>query len=311
MRSKIRFLLCIFLIFIGTACTQQTSWESQEIRVIISKDFGSERLYDQEIGITGNMSVLEIMEENFAIETAYGGGFVNGIDGLKSGFTGMKDKKKIDWFYYVNGILAEVGSDEYDLKPNDFIIWDYHPWNSTYGTSIIGAYPMNFMNGHEGSPLQTEILYTKDYEREGQKLWQDLKKKGIHSITLEALNEEELKNGSIHSIVIGPWEDISQLPYIKEIYENKEKTGLFFNIHTKLEALNDQGAVVKEYEKGAVIVSVCKEYGESGTLWMITGNDQECIQKAAELLYRHPEKIEGAFSVIVTKDEVLRIPIKS
>ncbi|WZL72249.1 DUF4430 domain-containing protein [Clostridiaceae bacterium 35-E11] len=311
MRSKISFLLCWVVILICTACTQQTTLENQEIRVIVSKDFGSETLHDQKMRLTENMSVMEIMEENFTIEIAYGGGFINGIDGFKSGFTGMKDKKKIDWFYYVNGILAEVGSDEYELKPNDFIIWDYHHWNSAYGSSIIGAYPINFTNAYEGNPLEIEILYEKDYKQEGENLLKDLKKKGTNHIALEPLNGKELKNGSMHSVVIGSWEKVSQMSYVKEIYENRGKTGLFFNMGTKIEVLNDQGVRIKAYEKGAVIASVLKAYGEMGTLWMITGNDQECIQKAAALIYRYPEQIEGAFSVFVSKDEILRMPIKS
>ncbi|WP_432408114.1 DUF4430 domain-containing protein [Wukongibacter sp. M2B1] len=308
--KKIILSLLIISILILMGCSEESVLEDAKVSVIISKDFGNEELASKDIDLSQESSVMEIMESNFEIETAYGGGFVNGIDGLKSGFTGAKDKKKLDWFYYVNGIVAEIGASEYDIKPNDLVIWDYHNWSKSINiSSIIGAYPLNFTNGHGEGQLKTEILYSKDYDKEGKGLFEFLKEEGLESIESKGLSEEELANGEINSIVIGTWDEISKLNYIKNIYEKGKKVGLFFKLSEKnITGLNAKEEVSNVYEKGAVIASINKEYGLNGTMWLITGNDEASIKRAVKLLYKQPEKIRGKFSVIVTEDEVVSIP---
>lgn len=312
MRKIVLFFLTIIITFSLIGCSKEASLETGQVNVIVSRDFGSEELATKSIGLSADLSVIEVMEENFHIETAYGGGFINAINGLKSGFTGAKEKKKIDWFYYVNGIMAQVGASEYYLKPKDLVIWDYHDWsNNIYGSSIIGAYPMNFINGHVGNILKTEILYAKDYKEESREVLEFLKGKGLQNIELKKLDEEGLDNGEINSIVIGAWDEISKFSYIKDIYNNGKKSGLFFKFDKNIKGLNQKGQVSKEYEKGAVITSIVKEYGLTGTMWLITGNDKNSIKRAVKLLYEAPEKIKGAFSVIVTDDDVVKIPVKN
>lgn len=313
MKRSILFLLIVnafLLILIG--CSREDALEEASIDIIISKDFGSEELDNKTIRISEGSSVMEVMEKNFDIETAYGGGFINAINGFRSGFTGAKDRKKVDWFYYVNGVLAEVGASEYYLKSDDVIIWDYHDWsNSIYLSSVIGAYPRNFTNGHEGNSMKTEILHGKDYDGEGKQLEKFLKENGLENIELESLNGEELEKGEINSIVIGPWDEISKLSYIKDVYENGKKAGLFFKLDQRVKALNYKGEVSREYEKAAIITSIAKEYGLWGRMWLVTGNDKTSIKKALKLLYEEPEKIKGKFSVIVTEDEIVNIPVKN
>ena len=76
-------------------------------------------------------------------------------------------------------------------------------------------------------------------------------------------------------------------------------------------ALNEKGEVSCEYEKGAVITSICKGVPtEAGSIWLIAGNDVNSIKRAVKILYEEPEKITGKFSVIVESDEVINIPVK-
>jgi len=54
-------------------------------------------------------SVMSILKENAKVETAYGGGFVASINSVSQ-------DKDSSWFYYVNGILGQVGALNYNLK---------------------------------------------------------------------------------------------------------------------------------------------------------------------------------------------------
>lgn len=49
------------------------------------------------------------------------GKFINTIDGIKGG--GEKN-----WIYYVNGIKAQVGVSNYEIKPGDIVSWKYEKY---------------------------------------------------------------------------------------------------------------------------------------------------------------------------------------
>ncbi|TCO71476.1 DUF4430 domain-containing protein [Marinisporobacter balticus] len=312
MKKGLFIFLCIIFICTCVGCTEKSTLENGKIEVIVSRDFGNEIVSEKAVDFSEDSNAIEVMEENFDIETAYGGGFINAIGGLKSGFTGVEDKKKVDWFYYVNGILPEVGAQDYYLKSGDVVVWDYHDWsNNRYGSSIIGAYPINFINAHDENVLKTEITYEKNYEKESQGFASFLKEQGVKNIVFKNMDEQVLENGEINSILIGSWDALSKSDTIKGFYENGKKTGLYFKMDKNIKALNEKGEIAKEYKKGAVITSIVKEYGLSGTIWLITGNDEACIKKAIKLLYENPEKLKGKFSIIVTEDEMVNIPIKN
>ncbi|NPV43495.1 MAG: DUF4430 domain-containing protein [Firmicutes bacterium] len=315
MKRAIYFILLTVVLFTLTlaGCGEKTDFEYGEINIIVTKDFGNEILFNKTVRFEADKSVMDVMEENFEISTAYGGGFIASIEGLKSGFLDAKTRRKIDWFYYVNGALAQVGAKDYYLKPNDVVIWDYYDWSGNYYISnIIGAYPYNFVNGYRGNILETEIRYEREYEEHSKKLFEFLKDKGVKDISLNELDKGISEREEVNSIIIGRWEEISKISLIKDILKEREKAGVFFNIENDLRVLNHRGEIAREFEKGAVIASISKGYDlTAGFLWLITGNDDNCIKKAARLLYEEPYKIIGKFAAVVTDDELLNLPIGS
>ena len=312
MKRAMLFLVSMLIVFSLTCCGQKAVVEDNTTEIIISKDFGNEQVLRKTTSFEENDSVLDVMKENFEIETAYGGGFVNSINGLKSGFTGVGSKQKLDWFYYVNGTLAQIGADDYRLKQNDIVIWDYHDWNSgTYISSIIGAYPNNFLCDYDGSVLKTEILYDTEFKNESRKLAEFLKKKGLKDLELVSLQSGGADNENVNTVFICCYDSLSKISHAEEILNNSRRAGIFFRFNHYLMALNTKGEAIRQYEKGAVIASIGKGYGaQTGSIWLVTGNDKDCIKRATRILYEEPEKISGRFSVIVTGDEVIGIPVK-
>lgn len=310
--KKITWILIILLSLVAFIGCDENNVINQDgsIEILVSKDFGQDRLSNKQINFEEGQTVLDVLNEHHEIETAYGGGFINSIDGLKSGFTNQKNREKIDWFYYVNGILAQVGAGDYEVRTGDSVIWDYHNWDdSTYLSSIIGAYPKNFVQGYNGNKLNMNILYTKGYEKEGKKLQKYLDNHGGEDIQVLAISEEALKDNTLNTIVIGPWDKLSQYDYIHQLYKNREKTGIFFEIDQQVTALNYSRKQTKTFEKGAAITSVLKDYGDMSTIWLITGNDETFIRKGVECLYENPEKIEGWFSALITENDWMTLPM--
>ena len=73
---------------------------------------------------------MRMLQRDFDVETRYGGGFVQAINGVAGG---REDGRPVDWFYYVNGVLAERGAAAHELEPGDRIWWDHHDWGADAG----------------------------------------------------------------------------------------------------------------------------------------------------------------------------------
>ena len=100
---------------------------ADEVRLVVSRDFGTEILRDVVAPAGEGLDVLRLLAEHADVETGYGGRFVNGIDGLESSFGGGGSADAADWFYWVDGEMAGVGADEWKLQGGETVWWDYHP----------------------------------------------------------------------------------------------------------------------------------------------------------------------------------------
>ena len=76
-----------------------------------------------EIAADKEVTVMDIMQENFEIETQFDGALVASINGIAG-----SDEDKTSWFYSVNGEEAMVGANEYKVEPEDKIEFDLHKW---------------------------------------------------------------------------------------------------------------------------------------------------------------------------------------
>lgn len=78
---------------------------------------------------------MQYMQQNYNIQTAYGGDFIVAINGIHSQWTGVPTSKRqpVDWFLYVNQQQAPVGAASIIPRAGDVDDWDYHRWNPSTG----------------------------------------------------------------------------------------------------------------------------------------------------------------------------------
>lgn len=98
-----------------------------EVRVLVTTDLGTAVLHDQRVTLPAGASALDAVQAIAAVETAYGGGFVEAIDGRASRFPDAR----VDWFFHLNGRLGETGSADTALSAGDVVLWDHRPWTRT------------------------------------------------------------------------------------------------------------------------------------------------------------------------------------
>ena len=73
--------------------------------------------------VPAGLTAMQALERKAKIETSYGGRFVVAINGLASA-------PHHDWFYWVNGVLADRSAAEVRLHKGDVEWWDYRAWSN-------------------------------------------------------------------------------------------------------------------------------------------------------------------------------------
>nr|WP_255547396.1 DUF4430 domain-containing protein [Fictibacillus sp. 26RED30] len=66
---------------------------------------------------------MDVMQDNFKIETQYDGAFISSIEGVAG-----SEQDKTSWFFSVNGEEAMKGAKDITLKPGDVVEFDLHKY---------------------------------------------------------------------------------------------------------------------------------------------------------------------------------------
>lgn len=106
--------------------------------LLVTADFGSEVLAEE--SIPAGPSVLAALQGITDVDTAFGGGFVRGMYGRAS-----SADPPADWFYFVDGRLAETGARGRAVPAAGHIWWDHRPWGGPNEVrAVIGSWPAPF-----------------------------------------------------------------------------------------------------------------------------------------------------------------------
>jgi len=73
--------------------------------------------------VPAGLTAIQALERKAKVQTSYGGRFVVAINGLASA-------PHHDWFYWVNGVLADRSAAEVRLHAGDVEWWDYRAWSN-------------------------------------------------------------------------------------------------------------------------------------------------------------------------------------
>ena len=133
---------------------------SPTVKVIVTTDFGQVVLVEKAVDIEENTTALDALQQVAEVNTKYGGGFVDAINGISSEYKGTGQKKK-DWFFYINGMSSNLGANDYILHGGDIEQWDFRDWGfRQFVPAIIGDFPEPFIHGCGGVVYPTVVAYT-------------------------------------------------------------------------------------------------------------------------------------------------------
>lgn len=312
-KTAISLILFISVMLIFSACGSQSPQgdrATQDIEIIITKDFGREKLVSEKVAYKENMTVMEALTSVTEVGTSYGGSYVKSIKGIEMDNGGISGLRK-DWFYYLNGIFADMGALDYTLQGGDMIWWDYHSWEMSQGIkAVIGCYPFPFVRGYEGKKENVLILCTEDYKEQATQLKEVLVACDISKVEIKEPSEELLKNRESPVFVLGVWEQLKESPYLQEVNNNYKKTGTCAHFSSdSLELQNERGEIARVIKESAGIIAAVGDWSGGAPVWLIVGTDSMGFDTALNILINEPEKIKGMFSAAILQEQVVSLPL--
>jgi hypothetical protein len=287
--------------------------QTDQARIIVTRDFSDEALIDEYITVTGEISAMAALMDIAEVETAYGGGFINGINGLRSGYSDNHESKE-DWFLFFNGIMSNTGALDYTLNPGDVQHWDYHNWDfRQFIPAIIGDFPEPFLHGYKGKIYPTVVVYQDGWQEEAVRIADTLIEMGVSDTTchsLDNLNEEAKKSSNL--VLVGD----SEFELITELNDVWDRLGFFCHFEAgSLETYDAAGGAVAEYSGNTGLIQATQSpWNPKGTgvcenvVWMITGTDDTGVTAAVDNMVENYLDFQYACAVVINGDELIRVP---
>lgn len=270
----------------------------------VTRDFGHELLRaEDELRILEDETVMRMLERSADVETRFGGGFVQAIDGLAGAGAGGTS----DWFFYVNGIQADEGAADFELTPGDVVQWDHRDWGATMDVrAIVGAYPQPFLDGLRGKRFPVRVECEDAESQPCETVKRRLRDAGV-AASGAALGASGDQN--VARVLVGRWERLRRLPTARMVELGPERSGVFARFADggdTLELLGEDGHVARAERAGAGLVAALRPTDDE-LAWLVTGVDGRGVEAAARALSERA--LRDAFAVAATGDDVERLPV--
>jgi hypothetical protein len=274
------------------------------VTLTVTRDFGAVSVGSvAERRAPGSQTVMRMLERSFRVNTRYGGGFVQSINGL-SGTSARRD-----WFYYVNGIEASLGAAGTSVHHGDRIWWDLHDWTVTDSIpAVVGSFPEPFVHGSGGRRLPTTLACAADAGAACKRVASEFHAIGVPAPT--ALIGTGSGSDSL-AVVVGTWHDLHGELAATLVEHGPAASGIYARFTgpggSSLQLLNPQGRVVRTLGAGAGLIAATGQ-SATGTVWLITGTDVAGVSAAAAALT--PARLRDHFALAVQGHADLPVPLQ-
>jgi hypothetical protein len=247
---------------------------------------------------------MRMLERSFNVQTRYGGGFVESIDGLQG--SGSRQ----DWFYYVNGVQAPQGAARTAIHRGDRIWWDLHDWSATDSIpAVVGSFPEPFIDGVDGRRLPTTLECATDVQTACQRVTSELTADHV------PVASQLIGTGSgpdTLGVVVGTWDEVKPEVAAELIAHGPSASGVYARFAgsdgNALQLLNADGHVARTLGAGSGLIAATADSSSEPT-WLITGTDPAGVAGAAAALT--PSALSDHFALAVQGSTRLPVPLTS
>jgi hypothetical protein len=281
--------------------------ESQEggATLTVTRDFGSRNVGSGSANpIPGGETVMRMLQRDFDVETRYGGGFVQQINGIAGG---RKNGRPVDWFYYVNGILADDGAAAHKLSPGDQVWWDHHDWGASPDVRAgVGAFPEPFLSGVGGKRLPVRLDCAEAAADACDEVSARLEDAGVKAGRSAAGG---FGGEGVLRIKVGVWKDVRKDPAVRELEKGPKASGVYARPSAAGDAialLDQEGKTARTLTAASGLVAATELGGEAPT-WIVTGTDAIGLAAAAAQL--DEDALKDHFAIAVASGRPVALPV--
>ena len=274
---RTRRVLLLFALFALAGCGlgegEERSGDGAQLR--ITRDFGRKALGSDSVqSVREGQTAMRFLRADNDVKTRYGGRFVQSIAGL----SGQGAGGSADWFFFVNGIEADVGAAEYELSPGDVVQWDYRKWRGHAEVrAIVGAFPEPFVHGVEGRRRPVRVECAESESRECRDVKELLRAADVPA-TGSTLGAAGTQN--IIRVVVAEWDRARALSSARVLEQGPERSGVFARYRDsgrRLALLDERGRTVRTEGPGTGIVAVVRPRDDE-LVWLVTGGNAAGVQ---------------------------------
>lgn len=274
------------------------------VELRITRDFG-ERL----IGSTrrdrvraGDTVMRLLRSSQRDVQTRYGGRFVQSIGGL----SGRGGEGRRDWFFFVNGLESEVGAAEYALNDGDRVLWDYRDWRATMTVpAIVGAFPEPLLHGTKGKRFPVRMECEDERGAPCREVKRRLADSGVKTSS-SAFGADATQN--VLRVIVARWPKARTVQAVGRLTGKPDRSGVFARFAgDRLKLIGEDGEAVRDAAPGTGLVAALRP-GPKEILWVVTGNDQAGLQRAAKSLSERT--LRDAFALAATPEGPVKLPLR-
>ena len=265
---------------------------TSNVSLTVTRGFGSHQIAAvNEKRTAGSETIMRMLERSFKVQTRYGGGFVQAINGLAG------DSSRHDWFYYVNGVEAAQGAASTTVHKGDRIWWDLHDWTVTNSVpAVVGSFPEPFVHGTGGRRYPTTLECGAGMTAICSRVASELHSVGVPSAS-QAIGTGS-GNDSL-ALVVGTWSEVRALIAANLLAIGPQRSGVyarFTNGGTALQLLDSDGHVARTVGAGAGLIAATRDTVSAPT-WLVTGTNTAGVAAAAAALT--PARLQDHFALAV------------
>jgi hypothetical protein len=303
-RWSVRIVLAALALAGAAGCGLGPGRGTSNVTLTVTRNFGSAQVASvSKTHVPGSETVMRMLERSFHVQTRYGGGFVESIDG-QSG-----DSARHDWFYYVNGIEAKRGAAGTAVHRGDRIWWDLHDWSVTNSVpAVVGSFPEPFLHGTGGKRLPTTIECAPEASEPCAQVAARLKAAGV-PVASQLLGTGS-GNASL-ALLVGTWRDMHGVIAAGLIAKGPASSGVYARFAgsagASLQLLDPRGHVARTLGAGAGLIAATRDQVSEPT-WLITGTDLAGVSAAAAALT--PSHLRNHFALAVSRGVDLAVPVE-
>ena len=297
-------VLAALLAVVAAGCGVGSGETPEDVRLTVTDTFGARTLIERPSpDVRGDDTIMRLLQRNANVETKYGGGFVEAIDGLSAG---REDGRPVDWFYYVNGVLADKGAASTDARAGDRIWWDRRDWGVTNTVpAVVGSFPEPFAHGLDGERLPTRVECEQEVADACDVIVDKLKQLGI-----VAGKAGPGTSGSVETlrIAVGVWGDLRDDSALRQIESGPRASGVYGRFEDgAFVALDAQGREVRRLGPGTGVVAATR-FRENPPVWAVTGVDAAGVREAARAF--DESVLNEKFALAVSEGLPLPLPVR-